>query len=186
MTANNSKKKKAKQNGLVIWLTGLPCAGKTTIGDKLFEVLKKKGFSVVRLDGDVIRKSVNENLGFSKKDRDRNLEIVSDLSKSLNDKGNIVIASFVSPYREQREKIKRKTGNFIEVFVNAPLEVCEKRDKKGLYKKARLGKIKNFTGISDPYENPVNPELELKTDKETVKESVNKVIKYLIKNGYIK
>jgi len=87
---------------------------------------------------------------------------------------------------KKREKIKRKIGNFIEVFVNAPLEVCEKRDKKGLYKKARLGKIKNFTGISDPYEKPVNPELELKTDKETAKESVNKVIKYLIKNGYIK
>ena len=182
MNINNSKKK----NGFVIWLTGLPCAGKTTIGDKLFEVLKKKGFSVARLDGDVIRKSINKNLGFSKKDRDRNLQIVSDLAKNLNDKGNIVIASFVSPYREQREKIKRKIGNFIEVFVNAPLEVCEKRDKKGLYKKARLGEIKNFTGVSDPYENPLNPELELKTDKETIKESVNKVIKYLIKNGYIK
>ena len=103
MTANNSKKKKAKQNGLVIWLTGLPCAGKTTIGDKLFEVLKEKGFSVARLDGDVIRKYINKNLGFSKKDRDRNLQIVSDLAKNLNDKGNIVIASFFLPYKIQTE-----------------------------------------------------------------------------------
>jgi len=184
MAVNSSKKRKIR-NGFVIWLTGLPCAGKTTIGDKLFEALKKKGFSVVRLDGDAIRKSINKNLGFSKKDRDRNLEIVSSMAKSLNDKGNIVITSFVSPYKKQREKIRKKIRNFIEIFVNAPLEVCEKRDKKGLYKKARIGKIKNFTGVSDPYEPPTNPDVELKTDKETIKESVNKVIKYLTKNRYI-
>jgi len=169
----------------VIWLTGLPSAGKTTIGDKLSGVLKKKGFSAVRLDGDVIRKSVNKNLGFSKRDRGKNLEIVSSMAKSLNDQGNIVIASFVSPYREQREKIRKKIKNFIEVFVNASLEVCEKRDKKGLYKKARLGEIKNFTGVSAPYEPPVNPELELRTDKESISQSVNRIIEYLVKNGYL-
>ena len=180
------KNKQKKQKGYVLWLTGLPCAGKTTIGDKLFEVLKRKGFSVVRLDGDVIRKSINKNLGFSKKDRDRNLEIVSDLAKSLNDKGNIVIASFISPYKEQREKIRKKIKNFIEVFINAPLKVCEKRDSKGLYKKARLGEIKNFTGVSDLYETPTNPDIELKTDKESISQSVNRIIEYLVKNGYIK
>jgi adenylyl-sulfate kinase len=179
-------KSKDKNKGFVLWLTGLPCAGKTTIGDKVYKILKEKGFPVVRLDGDTVRKSINKNLGFSKKDRGKNLEIVSSMAKPLSDQGNIVIASFISPYKGQREKIRKKIKNFIEIFVNASLEACENRDKKGLYKKARLGKIKNFTGVSDPYEPPVNPDLELKTDKETISQSVNRVIDYLFKNGYLK
>jgi len=178
---NNNKNK-----GLVLWLTGLPCAGKTTIGQEICKILENKGLLATHLDGDIVRKKINKDLGFSKKDRDKNLAIVSSLAKSLNDQGNIVIASFVTPYRKQREKIRKKIKNYIEIFVNAPLEVCEKRDTKGLYKKARLGEIKNFTGVSHPYESPNNHELELKTDRETINQSVHRVIKYLIKNGYFR
>jgi adenylyl-sulfate kinase len=179
------KNKNTKNKGLVLWLTGLPSAGKTTIGDGVYKILKEKKLSVVRLDGDIIRKTINKNLGFSKKDRNKNIEIAGSLAKLLNDQGNIVIASFISPYARQREKIREKINNFIEVFVNAPLKVCEQRDRKGLYKKARLNKINNFTGISDIYEEPQEPDIELRTDRDSINRSINKVIKYLKNNNYI-
>lgn len=177
---------KEKKNSFVLWLTGLSNAGKTTIGDRVYRILKEKGLAVIRLDGDIIRKTTNKNLGFSKGDRNKNIEIVASIVKSFNDEDNIVIASFISPYREQRGKIRRKTKKFIEVYLSTPLEICEKRDTEGLYQKVRLGKIKNFTGISHPYEPPLNPEIELRTDKESISQSVNRVIRYLIKNGYLK
>ena len=124
-------------------------------------------------------------MGFSKKDRDENIKRVMFVSKLLSKNGLGVVASFISPYQEQREMIKKEVTNFIEVFCNAPLKVCEKRDKKGLYQKARNGELKHFTGISAPYEKPLNPNIELKTDQLSVEQCVNKVIKYLEKNKLI-
>ena len=174
-----------KKGAFVLWLTGLPCSGKTTIGQALYKEIKRRGLSVRHLDGDIVRKEMNKNLGFSKKDRDKNLEIVGSLAKELNEQGIIVIASFVSPYKEQREKIRKKIKNFVEIYVNAPISVCEKRDVKGLYKKARSGEIKNLTGISDPYEAPEHPQLELETDKGSVRGNTDQVIAYLIRKDYL-
>lgn len=173
------------KKGFVLWLTGLSQAGKTTIGNKVYEVLKNKKIKVERLDGDIIRESLTKDLGFSKEDRDENIKRVGFVAKLLCRNGVGVIASFISPYKEERQKLRDQIDNFIEVYVNAPLEVCEKRDDKGLYKKARKGEIKNFTGINDPYEEPENPEIELRTDKDEAEISVNKVIKFLEDNGFI-
>lgn len=177
---NNNKNKK-----FIIWLTGLPCSGKTTIGKELFKIIKSKGLLVKHLDGDIVRSKITNNLGFSKEDRQKNIRIVASLAKQLNIKGYIVITSFISPYREQRKEIRNDNKNFIEVYVNAPLEVCKKRDVKGLYKKACLGEIDNFTGISHCYESPEIPEIELRTDIESVEHSVNKVFDYLIENNVL-
>jgi len=174
-----------KTKGFVLWFTGLPSSGKTTISQGVCRVLRNKGLIVKHLDGDVIRRKINKDLSFSKRDRGKNLAIAADLAKSLIKQENIVIASFVSPYQDQRKRIRKKLGNFIEIFVNTPLEICQKRDIKGLYKKAHLGQIKNFTGVSGPYEPPERPEIELKTAQESVKQSVDKVIKYLLNNNYL-
>lgn len=175
----NKKLKSKEKKGFVLWFTGLPASGKTTIANRVFKILKKRGLKVERLDGDAMRRSINRNLGFYKEDRVRNIEIAAFVAELLSKHGIGVIASFISPYRKQREKIRKKIKNFIEIFCNCPIEVCKKRDKKNLYQKAEEGKIKNFTGISDPYEIPKKPEIELKTDKESIKDSVNKVINYL-------
>ena len=173
------------QKGFVLWITGLSQAGKTTIGDGVYKILKENNIKVERLDGDIVRKYLSKDLGFSKEDREENIRRVGFVAKLLSRNGIGVIASFISPYRHIRKKLKEEIPNFIEVYANAPLEVCEKRDTKGLYKKARLGEIKNFTGISDPYEPPENPEIELKTDTFTPEECIEKVIEYLKENKYI-
>lgn len=173
------------QKGFVLWFTGFPQSGKTTIADKVFEILKERNLKVERLDGDIVRRHLSRDLGFSKEDRDENIRRVGFMAKFLSTNRIGVIASFISPYRLQRDKLRREAENFIEVFCNCPLEICEKRDKKGLYQKAREGKIRNFTGVSDPYEPPESPELELKTGQKTVVESVDKVIKYLEENDYL-
>lgn len=170
------KGEKMEQKGFVLWFTGLSASGKSTVADAVAEKLIKRGLKIERLDGDIVRKSLTKDLGFSKEDRDENIQRVTFVAKLLSRNGVGVIASFISPYREVRKKIREETTNFVEVFVKCPLEVCEKRDPKGMYKKARAGEIKNFTGIDDPYEEPENPELVLNTDKETVEESVEKVI----------
>jgi len=170
------KGEKMEQKGFVLWFTGLSASGKSTVADAVAEKLIKRGLKIERLDGDIVRKSLTKDLGFSKEDRDENIQRVSFVAKLLSRNGVGVIASFISPYREVRKRIREETTNFVEVFVKCPLEVCEKRDPKGMYKKARAGEIKNFTGIDDPYEEPENPELVLNTDKETVEESVEKVI----------
>jgi len=167
------------QKGFVLWFTGLSQSGKTTIADKVYQILKARNIKVERLDGDLVRQHLSKELGFSKKDRDENIRRVGFVSKLLSKNGIGVIASFISPYKAEREGVRKQVENFIEVFCNCPLEVCERRDKKGLYKKARQGKIRSFTGISDPYEKPENPEIELFTDKETVEENAGKIIKYL-------
>lgn len=178
-------KKISDQKGFVLWFTGFPKAGKTTAGNRVHEILKEKRLKLERLNGDVVRQSLSSDLGFSKKDRDENIKRVSSVAKLLSRNGTGVICSFISPYRETRNKIRKKVTNFIQVFVNAPLEVCERRDQEGLYQKARSGEIKNSTGISDPYEVPENPEIELHTAAESIEECANKVVRYLEQNGYL-
>jgi adenylylsulfate kinase len=167
------------QQGFTLWLTGLSGAGKTTIALELEQQLRERGLLVERLDGDTVREGLTRDLGFSKADRDKNIERVSFVAKLLSRNGVGVIASFISPYREARQNVRENTTNFVEVYVNAPLDVCASRDVKGLYAKAFAGELKEFTGVSDPYEAPESPEIEVQTDKETPQESVAKIIDYL-------
>jgi len=168
--------------GAVMWLTGLSQAGKSTIANLLYQKLKQKNFRVERLDGDVIRETLTKDLGFSKKDRGLNIERISFVARLLSRNNTIVIASFISPYAKIREKVRLNTMNFIEVFVDTPIGVCEQRDTKGLYKLAKEGTIKNFTGISDPYEAPVNPEIRLDTTKSNPEECIEIILEYLTNN----
>ncbi|MBC7349780.1 MAG: adenylyl-sulfate kinase [Candidatus Aminicenantes bacterium] len=174
-----------EQRGFTLWFTGLPCSGKSAVADRVAEILRSHNLKVERLDGDVVRKSLCRDLGFSKKDRDENIRRVAFVAKLLTRNGVAVLTSFISPYREIRDEARREIGEFIEVYVKCPLEVCMSRDVKGMYQKAIRGEIKEFTGISDPYEEPLNPELVLETDRETLEESARKVIDYLKNSGYI-
>ena len=171
--------------GFVLWFTGLSGAGKTTIALALLPKLKELGMNVERLDGDVVRESLTKDLGFSKEDRDKNIERVTFVAKLLSRNNVAVLASFISPYAETRDYVRNETTNFIEVYVSAPLEVCEERDVKGMYAKARSGEIKNFTGISDPYEAPLNPDIEVPTHEQTVEESADFLIAELEKRGLL-
>ena len=179
------KKNNLNQRGFVLWFTGLSQSGKSTVADRVYEVLKEKGLKLERLDGDIVRESLSSDLGFSKEDRDENIKRVTFVSQLLSRNGVGVISSFISPYRETRERIREATVNFVEVYCSAPLEVCEERDTKGLYNKARKGEVQNFTGISDPYEPPQKPEVELKTHEVPVQECADKVVKYLENNNLI-
>jgi adenylylsulfate kinase len=174
-----------KQRGVTIWFTGLSGAGKTTITKALATELTDRGYDLEILDGDIVRENLTKGLGFSKEDRDENIRRIGFVANLLTRHGVIVLVSAISPYREIREEVRGKIGNFVEVFVNAPLEVCEDRDVKGLYKRARAGEIKSFTGIDDPYEAPLNPEIECRTDREEPSESVAKVINKLNELGYL-
>jgi adenylylsulfate kinase len=162
---------------MTVWFTGLSGSGKTTLSRALEELLRARGCEVEALDGDVVRQHLCKGLGFSKPDRDENIRRIGFVAELLTRHGVIVLASAISPYREIRDEVRRKIGDFLEVHVNAPLEVCEQRDLKGLYKKARAGEIKGFTGIDDPYEPPLASEVECRTDLETVEESVAKVLR---------
>ena len=169
--------------GFTLWFTGLPCSGKSTVGDGVAAILKEKGFRVELLDGDVVRKELTRDLGFSKKDRDENIMRVTFVAKLLSRNGVATLVSFISPYRELRDRARQGTTNFVEVYTKCPVEVCIQRDVKGMYQKAIKGEIKEFTGVSDPYEEPLNPEIVLETDKETVDQSVAKVVKRLEELG---
>ena len=173
------------QQGVTVWFTGLPCCGKTTIADRVAFILKQKGHPVERLDGDIIRQGLTNDLGFSKKDRDENIRRVAFVAKMLTRNNIIVLATFVSPYREQRRKARKLISNFVEVYVRCSLEVCKKRDVKGMYQKALEGKLSHFTGVDDPYEEPEHPELIIDSDKETIEESVLKVMKRLKELNFI-
>ncbi|MDD3645895.1 MAG: adenylyl-sulfate kinase [Candidatus Gracilibacteria bacterium] len=176
---------KIPKKGFVLWLTGLSGAGKSTVADNLYNRLTDEGFThIERLDGDIVRENLTKDLGFTKEDRKTNLERVAFVAKLLSRNGVGVISTFISPYETERAMVKNHVSNYIEVFVNATLETCEDRDVKGLYKKAREGIIPNFTGISDPYEAPANPHIELKTGEESIDESVKRVYDYLVNNGY--
>jgi len=172
-------KVKNKQKGFVLWLTGLSQSGKTTTADKVYEILKERGLRIERLDGDVVREHLSSDLGFSKRDRDENIKRIGFVSGLLSKNGIGVIASFISPYKLERQGVRERSQNFIEIFCNCPLEICEERDTKGLYAKARSGEIKEFTGISDPYENPINPDVEIKTGEEGIEECAGKIVSYI-------
>lgn len=174
-----------QQPGVTVWFTGLSGAGKTTISRAVEQELKSHGYRVEILDGDIVRQHLTKGLGFSKEDRDENIRRVGFVANLLTRNQVIVLVSAISPYREIREEVRQQIVNFVEVYVNAPLAVCEQRDVKGLYKKARAGEIKNFTGIDDPYEHPFQSEVECRTDIETLEESVSKVLSKLRELGYI-
>ena len=173
------------KKGFTVWFTGLSGSGKTTITDRLLELFEARKIHIEVLDGDVVRTNLGKGLGFSKEDRDTNIRRIAFVCKLLTRNGAGVVAAAISPYREVREHARNEIKNFVEVFVSCPVEVCEERDVKGLYAKARSGEIKQFTGISDPYEAPLNPEVVCETDKETVDESARKVIAALEDMGYI-
>jgi len=166
----------AAQSGLTVWFTGLSGAGKTTICRAVATELLAQGLQVEVIDGDVIRNHLCKDLGFSKHDRDENIRRIAFVAQLLTRNGTIVLVSAISPYREGRDAARRTIGNFVEVYVSTPLEVCEVRDPKELYLKARAGKIHGFTGIDDPYEPPLNPEVVCNTDRESTRESSIKVV----------
>ncbi|GBE17228.1 putative adenylyl-sulfate kinase [bacterium BMS3Abin15] len=174
-----------KQKGFVLWLTGLSGSGKSTIADKVHERLVGD-YKVERLDGDIVREHITRGLGFSKEDRDENIKRIAYIAEVLSRHGVGVIASFISPYKEERKKVQDKVTNYIEVHVNTPLNICEKRDVKGMYAKARKGEIPNFTGVSDPYEEPENPHISVCGDyEENLEKIVNEVIDYLRETKHI-
>jgi adenylyl-sulfate kinase len=166
-------------------MTGLSGAGKTTIALILVEELLKRGQKVERLDGDVVRQSLTRDLGFTKEDRDKNIERVTFVAKLLSRNGVGCICSFISPYQAVRDNVRTETTNFLEVFVDAPLEVVIERDVKGMYKKAIAGEIPNFTGISDPFEAPTHPDIHVRTDLQTPAESAQVILDKLEELGYI-
>ncbi|MHC0065910.1 adenylyl-sulfate kinase [Nostoc sp. UIC 10890] len=174
-----------QQRGVTIWLTGLSGAGKTTICQFLETELRSQGYKIEVLDGDVVRQKLSKGLTFSKEDRDENIRRIGFVANLLTRNNVIVLVSVISPYRAIREEVKKQIGDFIEVYVNAPLEVCEQRDVKGLYKRARAGEIKNFTGIDDLYEIPLEPDVECKTNQESISQSANKILTKLEDLGYI-
>jgi len=172
----------------IIWLTGLPSSGKSTIANELEYLLNKEYKAhTYLLDGDNIRHGLNKDLGFSKEDREENIRRIGEVAKLFVDAGLIVITAFISPYKKDRDFARSLVddGEFVEVYVKCPVEVCEERDPKGLYKKARAGEIKGFTGVDDPYEPPENPEVVVETDKMNVKECVDKIVDYLKNRGII-
>ncbi|WP_123043787.1 adenylyl-sulfate kinase [Cohnella candidum] len=176
-----------KHKSFVIWLTGLSGSGKSTIADALDLLLFKKEMKSYVLDGDNVRLGLNKNLGFSAEDRKENIRRVGEVSKLFVDSGVICISAFISPFLQDRKEVRAlfEEGEFIEVYVKCPLETCELRDPKGLYEKARKGEIKDFTGISSPYEVSENPELIIETDLLTIEESVNKIYLFLESRGIV-
>ncbi|MGD9580890.1 MAG: adenylyl-sulfate kinase [Vampirovibrionia bacterium] len=171
----------------VIWLTGLSGSGKSTIANALEDKLHKRNFRTYTLDGDNVRHGLNKDLGFSDEDREENIRRISEVSKLFVDAGMIVMTAFISPFTKDRDIARSlvKENEFIEVFVKCSIDVCEQRDTKGLYQKARAGIIKQFTGIDSPYEEPQKPEIILETDKLSIEESVQVLIKYLQEKGFI-
>ncbi len=185
-----SKIEHQKSNGhksFVLWFTGLSGAGKSTLSNNLEDKLFKKGIKTYVLDGDNIRKGLNKDLGFSDFDRTENIRRIGEVARLFVDSGTVALVAFISPFRSDRLIARQlvEEGEFIEIFVNSSLEVCEKRDVKGMYKKARSGEIKFFTGIDSPYENPENPELIIDTANKSLDDCINQIYDYLIKKGLI-
>jgi adenylylsulfate kinase len=171
--------------GFTVWLTGLSGAGKTTIAHQLAEIIRQRRGQVEVLDGDVVRTNLSKGLGFSKEDRDTNIRRIGFVCQLLTRNGVPVIAAAISPYHAVRDEVRAQIGDFVEVFVRCPLDELVRRDVKGLYEKALRGEIANFTGVSDPYEPPENPEVTVETDAETVEESVAKIVAALEARGYL-
>ncbi|MFW9827324.1 MAG: adenylyl-sulfate kinase [Candidatus Thorarchaeota archaeon] len=174
-----------EHKGFTLWFTGLPCSGKTILANAVAEELRKKGMKVERLDGDIVRKSLTRDLGFTEEDRNKNIERVTFVAKLLTRNGVAVLASFVSPYNKIRAYSRNEIGDYILVYVKCSLEECENRDVKGMYAKARAGEIKDFTGIDHPFEEPDNAEIVVETDKQEVEESKEIILRTLTEMGYI-
>ena len=180
----NSRSKLKKHKSLLLWFTGLSGSGKSTIANCVEQALHEKGIHTYTLDGDNVRKGLNNNLSFSPEDRTENIRRIAETAKLMMDAGLVVLAAFVSPYKKDRDNIRTIVGseNMVEIYINTSVEECERRDEKGLYKKARAGEIKNMTGISSPYEAPENPEIEIDTEKV----NVEKATEHIINNIYPK
>ncbi len=171
--------------GFTIWFTGLSGAGKSTLSEAIEQYFQQYDRTVEILDGDIVRTHLSKGLGFSREDRDTNIKRIAFVCGLLTRNGVVCISAAISPYREAREWARQEIKNFVEVYVKCPLEVCRQRDVKGLYKLVDEGKIKNFTGVDDPYEEPEHPELVIETDKETSEESVARILARLVELGYL-
>ena len=185
--ARELKEKRNQHKSRVLWFTGLSGSGKSTVANAAEKILHDMGLQTYVLDGDNVRMGLNKDLGFSHKDRTENIRRITEVANLFADSGSIVLTAFISPYREDRDKAREiiSTDDFIEVFISADLSVCELRDTKGLYKKARAGEIKGFTGIDAPYEVPLNPELIVETDKNDIEACAQIVVDYLVEEGII-
>ncbi|WP_101845886.1 adenylyl-sulfate kinase [Halobacillus sp. Marseille-P3879] len=186
ITKEDYREKNSHSSG-VIWLTGLSGSGKSTIANIVNQKLYEKGLQTYVLDGDNVRHGLNKDLGFGDQDREENIRRVGEVAKLFADSGTIVLASFISPFRSDRDQIRENLaeGEFVEVFVDCPLEECENRDPKGIYKKVRNGEIPSFTGIDSPYEAPVQSELVIQTEQETAEESAEKIIQFLQDKNWV-
>jgi adenylylsulfate kinase len=171
--------------GFTLWFTGLPCSGKSTLAKGVEEILLERGMKVEVLDGDIVRTNLTKGLGFSKEDRDTNIRRIGFVCHLLTRNDVVAIAAAISPYKEIRDENRKLIGRFAEIYVKCPVEIAEQRDVKGMYEKARKGEIKNFTGIDDPYEPPEKPEVIVDTEKESVEDSIEKIIRTLELMGYI-
>ena len=185
-----TKEQRAKhkaQKACILWFTGLSGSGKSTLANALESRLYELGVHTYLLDGDNVRHGLNSDLGFDKNGRAENIRRIGEVAKLFVDSGLIVLSAFISPFTKDRKQVRNmvEEGEFIEIFVDTKFEICEQRDPKGLYKKARKGEIKNFTGIDSPYETPINPEIHLVNDQEDIENSIEKMVGYLIENGYI-
>lgn len=192
MVPTSDKEKLLGQRGCVLWFTGLSGSGKSTVACTLEHALKDEGRLTACLDGDNIRHGLNSNLGFTDTDRTENIRRIGEVSKLFADTGVITLVSFISPYRRDRDAVRARMGKgqFLEIFMKVPIEICEERDPKGLYKKARAGKLKGFTGIDDPYEEPQTPELEIVArlpdgTQRRPEEQAAEILDYLRKHGYL-
>ena len=185
--SRRERESRNKHKGYIIWLTGLSGSGKTTIAQNLERTLFDSGLNTMVLDGDNIRCGLNSDLGFSSRDREENIRRIGETARLFMQTGFIAIAAFISPYQSDRERVRNLVpdSDFIEVFLDCPLEVCEKRDVKGLYKKARAGLIKEFTGVDAPYERPKDPEIYINTGELNVEESVDRIVSFLKDEGYL-
>ena len=190
-TASVTRERRNQLNNhksVVIWFTGLSGSGKSTLAHSVEEILFSKGCRTYVLDGDNVRHGLTSNLGFSNEDRKENIRRIGEVTKLMMEAGLIILTAFISPFREDRIAVRNliSDGDFIEIYCKASLETCEARDLKGLYKRARLGEIKNYTGINSPYEIPDNPELIIDIDKESLEESVSKIVSFLQTKSIIK
>jgi len=185
LTKHTEEKELVANTGFTIWFTGLSGAGKSTLAEVIERRLKDQGRNVEILDGDIVRTHLSKGLGFSREDRDTNIKRIAFVCGLLTRNGVVCISAAIAPYREAREWARREIGDFVEVYLKCPIEVCRQRDVKGLYKLVDEGKIKNFTGVDDPYEEPENSELVIETDKESVGESVSRIFAKLVELGYL-
>ncbi|WP_163527365.1 adenylyl-sulfate kinase [Halobacillus ihumii] len=185
--AKEERQNQKKHKSPVLWFTGLSGSGKSTLSVEVEKALYELGVHSYRLDGDNVRHGLNKNLGFSPEDRTENIRRIGEVAKLMNDAGLVTLTAFISPYREDRGNVRElfEDGDFIEVYTKCSLEEAEERDPKGLYKKARAGEIKGFTGIDAPYEEPHSPEITVETDQHSLEDSVKQVVNYLLENKYI-